>query len=198
MPLLHRSRSFWYLAAMAPAPFLLAPVVAGEAPWRAALAPTGQAGAILLAAALSIGPLARLLGPPWGAALVRQRRAIGLAAFSYALFHLVFFALSIGRLDYILQGLAWASMWTGWSAMLVLAVMAATSNDLSMRRLGRNWKRLQRLVYVATGLSLAHWLMLSPRAWPALALFAVPALLQFTRARTTLPRDRQGESGRPG
>jgi len=158
------------------------PVLAGEAPWRFAIGPTGEAAAILLLCALSLSPL-RMLFPrvPLVLRLLRRRRDIGLAAFFYAVLHLVFFVLAIGRLDHIVQGLAWASMWTGWLAFALMLVPAAISSDRAMRRLGLLWKRLQRLVHAVALLVLCHWLLLARAPFDALIWFAPLAALQLAR-----------------
>jgi len=171
----------WLLLA-APAVPMAWPVLAGEAPWRYAIGPTGEAAAILLLCALSLSPL-RMLFPraPLLLRLLRRRRDIGLAAFFYALLHLVFFVLSIGRLDYIIQGLAWASMWTGWLAFALMLVPAAISSDRAMRRLGRMWKQLQRLVHAVAILVLCHWLLLAAAPFQALVWFTPLAALQLAR-----------------
>lgn len=126
------------------------PVLQGWEGYRFALDPTGEWAARLIIVAMAITPL-HVLFPHARSVLwlQRRRRVIGLAAFGYASLHLVAFTLSIGRLDYIVQGLAFASMWTGWLAFLLLAPLAATSSDAAVRLLGRGWKMLQRLVYPA-------------------------------------------------
>lgn len=175
-------RPLLWLLLTVPALPMTWPVLFGEAPWRFAIGPTGEAAAILLLCALALSPL-RLLFPraPLVLWLLRRRRDIGLAAFFYAVLHLVFFVLSIGRLDYILQGLAWASMWTGWLAFALMLVPAAISSDRAMRRLGRMWKRLQRLLHAVAVLVLCHWLLLAATPFEALFWFTLLAALQLAR-----------------
>ena len=48
-------------------------------------------------------------------------------------------------------------IWVGASALLILAALAATSFVVWKRRLGKNWKRLHRLVYVAVLLVVVHF-----------------------------------------
>lgn len=141
-------------------------------PWRWGIRPSGDISAKLLIAALAISPL-RVLFPhqPLLHWLERQRRKIGLAAFLYALLHAVIFAASIGRFDWILQGMAFASMWTGWISFMLLAGVAAISNDGSRVWLGVWWKRLQRLTVIAAALALAHWLLLTRSPAEALLYF---------------------------
>ncbi len=48
----------------------------------------------------------------------------------------------------------------GFLSFLILTALAATSNALSMRRLGLRWKQLHRLVYVAALLAVLHFIWL--------------------------------------
>lgn len=167
---------------MVPVLWMLAPLVADPVPWRLAIRPSGYAAVVLLVAALAIEPLFRVL--PQSRLLFelrRRRRAVGLAAFAYGVIHVVVFSASIGRLDHILQGMAFASMWTGWLAFALMVPVAAISSDRAMRALGPWWKRLQRLVHPAAVLVLAHWLLLSRSPVEALAWFVPLALVQALR-----------------
>lgn len=184
--MLLNSRPFLFGLLMVPSLAMLAPLALG-APWRVPIRPTGEAAAVLLILALAITPLHALFGPSrWTLWLVRQRRAIGLAAFGYSAIHMLVFSLSIGNLADIVAGMAWPSMWTGWLAFAVLAILAVISSDPAMRRLGRNWKRIQRLAYPAALLTLAHWLLLTRDWTEALLWFAPLALLQIARVAATL------------
>ncbi len=70
---------------------------------------------------------------------------------------------------------------TGWLAMLVFLVLASTSNNWSVKRLGKRWKRLQRFAYVAGALSFLHWYLLGYYQWALWAHLAPLALLQLAR-----------------
>ena len=50
-----------------------------------------------------------------------------------------------------------AGILTGWLALLIFLPLAVTSNDLSVRKLGRRWKALHRLVYVIAILGVWHY-----------------------------------------
>lgn len=164
-----RSSAVLTLLLALPAVLFVAGLAGGE-PWRFAIRPLGDFATKLLVLTLSISPL-RLLFPysRWTAWLISRRRIFGLSAFSYALFHLAVFSASIGRLDWIVEGMAFASMWTGWLAFALLATVASISNAAAVGRLGRWWKRIQRLAYPAALLTLAHWLLLTTAPWEALA-----------------------------
>lgn len=161
----------WAVAALRPAADL-----------EALLHPTGELSARLLIVALALTPLARLLpgfAPlKW---LVRQRRAIGLAAFGYAVLHLIFYVVAMGSLDDMLAELGARGIWTGWLALLLMLPLALTSNAAAMRALGRGWKRVQRLAYPAALLTLAHWAFIHASPWTGLAHFAPLLLLELTR-----------------
>lgn len=167
MPTLSRSSAILCLLLALPAAFLLAALAGGET-WRFAIRPSGDVATKLLVVTLCISPL-RALFPQsrWTAWLMSRRRIFGLCAFFYALFHLAVFSASIGRLDWIIQGMTFASMWTGWIAFAMLAAVASISNAAAMARLGHWWKRIQRLVYPAAVLTLAHWLLLTASPWEA-------------------------------
>ena len=166
--------------------------LAGGAEWRYAIRPSGDYAAKLLGLTLAISPLRKLLPDArWVGWLVARRRVFGLSAFGYALLHLVVFSASIGRFDWIIQGMAFASMWTGWIAFALLLAVAAISNAGAKRRLGEWWKRMQRLAYPAALLTLAHWLMLSRspveallHAAPVIALWGAVAARRLSPARS--------------
>ncbi len=134
-----------------------------------------------LIATLAITPLRRL-----GLAnLVRYRRAVGLLAFYYAALHLTVYAVLDQGLD---PGAIWADIvkrpyiTVGMLAFTILVPLAATSNSPMIRRLGGGaWQRLHRLVYVAAGAAVLHFIMLE-KSWSAeLVLYAalIAALLGF-------------------
>jgi sulfoxide reductase heme-binding subunit YedZ len=94
--------------------------------------------------------------------LLRRRRALGLYGFMYATLHvLIFFVI-----DYGLNFLAiLRDVWNKWyiliglTAFLLLLPMAITSFTYWMRRLGKNWKRLHRVIYVIVPLVAVHFLL---------------------------------------
>lgn len=146
------------------------------------LHPTGEMSARLIIFALMLTPLSLLFrGRRWIQWLVRRRRAFGVAAFGYALLHLVFYILDMETLRNILAEIGALGIWTGWAALLLLLPLALTSNDASMRALKAGWKRLQRLAYPAALLTLAHWLFIHDGMAGALLHFAPLAALELYR-----------------
>jgi sulfoxide reductase heme-binding subunit YedZ len=171
----------WSLLAL-PAGVILARYFGGEMP--ADLIPsTGEWSARLIIAALMMTPLAQLFpGQPAIRWFVRHRRAFGVAAFAYALLHLVFYVLDMETVASMLAELPAPAIWTAWLALLCLVPPAVASSDAAMRALGRSWKKIQRLAYPAAVLTLIHWLLVHDGKTEALLHFAPLALLQLVRA----------------
>lgn len=147
---------------------------------------SGEIAAKCMLLALLVSPLVEALRPwPKQRAvvmrLVRHRRAVGVAAFCYALVHLAYYVADMGRLDDMLAELGAPGIWTGWAAFALMLPLAATSNDAAMRRLKRSWKTLQRLAYPAALLTFAHWLLVHDGLQEALLYCAPLALLQIIR-----------------
>ena len=121
---------------------------------------SGSAGLLLLVASLACTPLNTLLG--WRQA-VHIRRTLGLYGFFYVVVHLLAYAVLDNLLDF---ELIWRdvgerrSMVIGFAAFLALVPLALTSTRGWQLRLGRNWRALHRLVYLALPLSVLHYLWL--------------------------------------
>lgn len=115
---------------------------------------------VLLVLTLVVTPLRRLLKQP---ALVRTRRMVGLFAFFYTCLHVLAWAYweRNGSLSLMWDDIVQRLFITiGVLATLPMLLLAVTSTHGWMRRLGRNWQRLHRVVYVVAALSVWHfWLM---------------------------------------
>ena len=132
----------------------------GADPVAALTHATGDWALRLLLLGLAMTPLRRLLGQPWP---IRFRRLIGLYAFFYACLHLaIYLVLDLqGYWTQIFEDIVKRPYITvGFTAWLLLLPMAITSTRGWMRRLGRRWGQLHRLVYVAGGLAVLHFLWL--------------------------------------
>jgi len=151
--------------------------------------PTGEWAARFIIVALALTPLSRLL-PGSGAVkwLLARRRALGVAAFCYALLHLAFYIWEMETLANMLAELGLAGIWTGWLALLMMIPLAATSNDAAVRALRSGWKRLQRLAYPAALLTLAHWILVHNGLGEAMLWFAPLGALQLWRIGARLRR----------
>ena len=186
-------RALLWLVLAIPAALMLQRIASGEALAMDLYHPSGEMSVRLMILALLPGPLTDALGPnrflPGWLAI---RRNLGVAAFLYALLHLVFYVLDMQLLSAMVGELPIPGIWTGWLAFALLLVPAAISFNAAMRRLGRRWKQIQRLVYPAFVLALIHWLLLDWAWGPALVHLA-PLLVAWTlrmamRRRTIVTR----------
>jgi sulfoxide reductase heme-binding subunit YedZ len=125
-------------------------------PIQAATQRTGDTAIILLALSLACTPISTYLG--WKDA-IKLRRALGLYAFMYAAIHLVLFMIVDFGLQFDLivrEFVEKRYLWVGLPAFIILVALAATSFRWAMRRMGRNWKRLHRLIYLGAILVVLH------------------------------------------
>lgn len=152
------------------------------------LHPTGEFAARFLIIAMVLTPL-RLLFPGSGFVrwMIRRRRYFGLAAFAYATLHTVLYVVDMGSLKAVLDEALLLGIWTGWAAMFIFIPLAVTSNDFSVRKLGRTWKTLQRLIYVSAIATLLHWIFVHNDIGPALVHFVPLGLLEAYRFWKTAP-----------
>ena len=116
--------------------------------------------------------------------LVRFRRAIGVMAFAYVMAHfLVWFLLDLQSLSHIWTEIAkrpYVSV--GMAGFIAMIPLALTSNDLSVRRLGRFWRVLHRLTYLVAILAGLHFIMLS-KGFDVEALAHMVVILAFLALR---------------
>jgi sulfoxide reductase heme-binding subunit YedZ len=169
----------------------------GPEPIQALHFRTGDWTLRLLTLTLTCTPLRQLFG--WNFQQ-RYRRMLGLFTFFYATLHLLVYlvldqSLSLDNIredvpksPYVVLGLG---------AYLLMLPLAITSNDWSMRKLRRRWKRLHRLVYLAATAAVIHFFWLVKRdlteptvyAGVLLFLFAVRIWHEHaTRQRTSSRR----------
>lgn len=111
----------------------------------------------LLLLTLAVTPLRQLLGQPL---LMRFRRMLGLWTFVYASLHFAAWLVLDLRGWWALVPAEIAErpfITVGFAAWLLLVPLALTSTRGWMRRLGRNWGRLHRLVYAVAALAVLHF-----------------------------------------
>jgi methionine sulfoxide reductase heme-binding subunit len=112
----------------------------------------------ILLLSLLVTPLVRIADWP---RLILVRRMIGIGALSYASLHLFAYTLNqnldllrvtseIGQRFYLIVGFA---------AVVGLAALGATSTDAIIRRMGRSWRILHRIVYGIAALGITHFLL---------------------------------------
>jgi sulfoxide reductase heme-binding subunit YedZ len=129
----------------------------GPRPWTVAIQQMGLWAIRFLFVSLAITPIRRILQFPH---LIVVRRMIGVGAFGYAILHFLAYAGD--------QAFAWGHvasevilrfyLTVGFTALLLMAALAATSTEGMIRRLGgRNWRWLHRLVYAIGALAMTHY-----------------------------------------
>lgn len=170
---------------------------------------TGKPALVLLALSLACTPLNIVLGIR---NIIPARKWLGLYGFGYAAVHFLIF---IG-VDYAFD---WAFIWedvgtklyviVGFAALLILIPLAITSTKGWMRRLGKRWKKLHQLVYIAGILAVFHyvWVVKSdyrePIAWGILLGFFLVVRIpkvrkQIANWRTGRSKTRRPQKPRPG
>lgn len=131
---------------------------------------SGKTALVLLMLSLLISPLRILFKWPQ---VNKLRRPLGLYAFFYASIH---FAIYLG-LDYgfdigaVLQSVTERPFTVlGFTAGLILLILAVTSFTIFQRKMGKSWKKLHRFVYAAGVLAGIHFILaVKPgvlRPWP--------------------------------
>lgn len=121
---------------------------------------TGDWSLRFLLLTLAITPLRRLTG--WNE-FIKFRRMLGLFAFFYVGLHFGVYLIfdQLFDLNAILEDIAERPYITvGFAGWLLLVPLAITSTNGMMKRLGRNWQRLHRLVYLVALLGVLHFLWL--------------------------------------
>lgn len=132
----------------------------GANPVEALTHETGLWALRLLLLTLAVTPLRRLTGWGW---LPRTRRTLGLFSFGYALLHLLIYLVLDRALDWSTIGadiLKRPYITVGFAALVLMLPLAVTSTRGWVRRLGRRWKQLHRLVYLIGVLGVLHFLWL--------------------------------------
>ena len=173
---------FVHLASWVPLVWLITDFFRGNLtvnPIQALTLRTGKYALIFLILSLACTPLNTVFG--FHKAL-KVRRALGLYAFLYASFHfLVFIGLDYQFDPDLLLEAIFEKKYAlvGFSAFIILLPLAITSTRGWMKRLGRNWTRIHRLIYLAGVLVVIHyvWLVKSDIRVPLLYGAVVLGLL---------------------
>ncbi len=168
-----------HIACLLPIPWLVYDAWSGNLsadPITGAILRTGKIALVLLVLSLACTPLNTIFG--FSPAL-RVRRALGDYAFLYVCLHFaIFVSLDFGfQFQYMLLELVKPYAAIGFIAGLLLIPLAITSFSPWPQRLGKNWKRMHRLVYVINILSVLHFILLvkqgvtEPYLWMILIIF---------------------------
>ena len=142
----------------------------------------GEWALIFLLLSLGISPVRRLTGI---GKLIRFRRMLGLFALFYAVLHLLAYLAFMLSWEWqtLLEDLYKRSyIIVGAFSLSILIALGVTSTKKMMKRLGKQWSQLHRLVYVAAVLAVIHflWLVKSDYTEPLIygALLAILLLLR--------------------
>ena len=179
-----------FAAALIPAAALIADAFRGNLtanPIEYITHATGDWAIRFLVITLAVTPLRRITG--WNP-IIQLRRMLGLFSFFYATLHfLTWFVLDwFFDLRQMAKDVAMRPFITlGMATYLMLLALAVTSTQGSIRRLGRRWTQLHRLIYVAAGTALFHFWLARKTVVPQfqVVLVAAAVLLGF-RAWWTL------------
>jgi len=120
----------------------------------------GEWSMIMLLVAFSVTPVRRVFKQPF---LAKSRRMMGLFAFAYVVSHLLAYILLYVELSWqlLLEDFVERTYITaGIAGFLGLLAMAITSTKGWRRRLGKNWLRLHKVIYLVVPLALLHLIWL--------------------------------------
>lgn len=145
------------LAYLAAAAFGVAGSGLGANPVEKLLHELGRWGLKFLLITLSVTPLRRWTGWNW---LIGYRRMLGLFAFFYVVLHFLVYAvldqgLDIGAIGEDILKRPYITL--GMAGLLMLIPLAVTSTRGMMRRLGKRWQKLHRLVYLIAIVGVWHY-----------------------------------------
>ncbi len=127
-------------------------------PLNQAMLMTGVWAIWFLLASLAVSPARSIFGL---AKLIQVRRMLGLTAAAYTIAHLVFYVAEQGWNLGFVAGQIFTILYLllGFIAVLGFIALSVTSTDAAIRRLGRRWKWLHRIVYPVAVLSLWHFFL---------------------------------------
>ncbi|MDO3384828.1 protein-methionine-sulfoxide reductase heme-binding subunit MsrQ [Gilvimarinus sp. SDUM040013] len=169
-----------FLLALSPLAFITYMTVTqqlGADPAKTIVLFTGEWAIYFLFFSLSVTPLVRLAKWRW---LMVHRRMLGLFALFYALCHVASYLVFILGLDlsrFVSELVKRPYITAGAPAVLILIALGVTSTKGMMRRLGKNWQKLHRLVYVALFLGWVHVLWQVRSSYFHAVLFGVITLV---------------------
>ncbi len=137
----------------------------------------GEMALQLLIIGLCISPLRQHVGLN----LIKFRRTLGVLAFTYVTMHLLVWAvLDVQSLDRVIADIIKRPYITiGMAGFTLLLPLALSSNNWSVRKLGRKWTQLHKLTYLAVFLGGVHyiWLVKGIQLEPLLYMAVILGLL---------------------
>jgi len=90
---------------------------------------------------------------------MKYRRALGVAVFAYAMLHVLIYLIYRADAARIWGEAIEPDLLTGWIALFIFAPLAYTSRNLWLRKLGKRWAALHKLIYPAAVLIGVHWIL---------------------------------------
>ena len=148
--------------------------------------PTGQWALRFLLLTLAITPLNKLL--PFS--IIKYRRMIGVFSFFYACLHFSIWLIDRGfDLNTIVEDIIKRPYITiGFSAFVLLSLLAITSTNKMVQRLGKRWKKLHKAVYLIAVLVVVHYywqaksdMDIEPMIYGAIALILLGFRVNWTK-----------------
>ncbi len=167
---------------------------------------SGKTALVLLVLSLCCTPLNSIFGFRQA---IKLRRPLGVYAFLYALGHFSIFLLDYNFDPQMLYDAIFEKRYAlvGFTAFLILLPLALTSTKGWQKRLGKRWTNLHKLVYLAAGLVIVHfvWLVKADVRQPlefgavvaVLLVVRIPAVKRVLRAAAQLLVPK-GPGQRPG
>jgi sulfoxide reductase heme-binding subunit YedZ len=132
----------------------------GANPIEAITHSTGDWTLIFLLVTLSITPLRKITRQYW---LISWRRMLGLYAFFYGTLHLMTYIWLDKFFDVheMLKDIAKRKFITaGMTAFVLMIPLAVTSTKWAIRKLGKRWQILHRLIYFSAAAGVIHYIWL--------------------------------------
>ena len=174
------------------------PDALGADPVKETLHTTGRYALTLVLLALTVTPARRFFGLN---GLQKVRRMLGLWGYAYAVLHVATY-LVFNQLCYSPSTCQWHDIWVdftkrqftfvGLLAFSLLTILAVTSTNGWIRRLGKRWTTIHRLVYVAAVAAVVHFVW-GQKSDIRLPLAYAAALVALLGARVVLSvQKRQG------
>lgn len=155
---------------------------------------TGDWTIYFLFMTLAISPIQDIFKPNWKRyilPLYLVRRILGLAAFSYALLHLMtyfIFDMSLSLDEAIIDIMDRPVILIGMLAFFLLTPLAITSTAGWQKRLKKNWFKLHKAIYLITFLGIVHYFMLvKADFFQPMVYMLIFAALMLYRQRTRHP-----------
>ena len=169
-----------FVAALIPAAMLIVDAFTGKLtanPIDFITDTTGDWAIRFLMITLCVTPIRRITG--WNP-IIQARRMLGLFCFFYATLHFLTWSV----LDWFFDVRQMASdvvmrpfITLGMATFLMLLALAVTSTKASVRRLGKKWTQLHRLIYLAAITAVTHFWMARKTVVPEFKVLAVAAAL---------------------